>query len=48
MGLNKCSWEDTKSSKIVEKLRPHLRNNHNALEDAKFQAELFSLMLATD
>ncbi len=48
MGLNKCSWEETKSSKIVEKLCPHRRNNHNALEDSKFQAELFSLMLTTD
>ncbi|MGQ8708685.1 3'-5' exonuclease [Serratia sp. TSA_198.1] len=46
MGLKGCSWEETKSSRMVETLCPRLRASHNALEDAKFQAELFSLMLA--
>lgn len=40
MGLNRCSWEETKSSRIVEKLCPHLRSNHDALQDARFQVML--------
>ncbi|MCU4581180.1 3'-5' exonuclease [Acinetobacter gyllenbergii] len=38
-------WFDTKSSKIVEKLKPKFQSNHNALQDAIFQAELFNLIL---
>lgn len=39
------NWADTKSSKIVERLKAKLTSNHNALQDAIFQAELFKLIL---
>ena len=38
-------WSETKSSKIVEKLKPKFTGNHHALQDAIFQAELFNLIL---
>jgi len=45
MGRFGGSWSDTKSSKILERLNPSKRSNHNALQDALFQAELFLLIL---
>ncbi|QPL45329.1 3'-5' exonuclease [Halomonas sp. A40-4] len=46
MGASGCSWRETKSSHISAKLKPRSAPNHNALDDASFQAELFTLMLA--
>jgi DNA polymerase III epsilon subunit-like protein len=46
MGLSGCCWKDTKSSQMTAMLKPCTAPNHNALEDARFQAELFALMLA--
>lgn len=45
MGLTGCIWAETKSSFIVSRLHPESRPSHNALDDAQFQAELFSLMI---
>ncbi|OTA16989.1 DNA polymerase III subunit epsilon [Xenorhabdus beddingii] len=45
MGLTGCSWAETKSSHMVERLHPISQPSHNALDDARFQAELFALML---
>lgn len=46
MGSMGCSWNETKSSNMVTVLNPRSAPDHNALEDARFQAELFALMLA--
>lgn len=46
MGSLGCSWQETKSSYMVASLSPSSKPNHNALDDAIFQAELFGLMLA--
>lgn len=45
MGATGCSWKETKSSHMVSKFRPESAPTHNALEDARFQAELFKLMM---
>ncbi|MCD1649707.1 3'-5' exonuclease [Marinobacter adhaerens] len=45
MGAYGCSWKETKSSEMTRILRPQMAPTHNALDDALFQAELFSLML---
>ena len=45
MGAFGGNWSDTKSSKMIERLRPSIDSNHNALQDALFQAELFRLIL---
>ncbi|EHC3550220.1 3'-5' exonuclease [Salmonella enterica subsp. enterica serovar Heidelberg] len=46
MGATCCSWKETKSSHMVACLTPSRKPNHNALDDALFQAELFALMMA--
>ncbi|NKQ09077.1 3'-5' exonuclease [Pseudomonas sp. SST3] len=46
MGVTGCRWKETKSSQMTARLSPHSAPNHNALEDARFQGELFALMLA--
>ena len=43
MGATGCSWRDTRSSKISERLRPELKGTHDALDDALYQAEMFRL-----
>ena len=45
MGVSGDSWADTRSSKISEVLRPELHGDHDALHDAKYQAELFRLIV---
>ena len=45
IGSTGCSWKGTKSSQMADKLKPYSAPTHNALEDARFQAELFALML---
>lgn len=44
MGVTGCSWQDTKSSAIDKRVFPTLQGNHDALFDAKYQAELFRLV----
>jgi ribonuclease T len=43
MGATGCTWNETRSSDMAAKLRPLSRGDHDALHDAKFQAELFRL-----
>jgi DNA polymerase III epsilon subunit-like protein len=45
MGATGCSWHDTRSSKIAEHLKPALLGTHDALDDARYQAEIFRLLL---
>lgn len=44
MGATGCSWRDTRSSKIAEQLKPKLVGTHDALQDARYQAEIFRLV----
>ena len=44
MGATGCRWEDTRSSKVAEKLKPTLMGTHDALRDALYQAEVFRLI----
>lgn len=44
MGATGCSWRDTRSSKIAEVLKPTLVGTHDALQDARYQAEIFRLL----
>ena len=46
MGVSGCSWSDTRSSRMAEQLHPSTRGDHNALHDARHQAELFRLAIA--
>lgn len=41
MGRTGRRWSDTRSSRIAERLNPKLRGDHDALQDARYQAELF-------
>jgi hypothetical protein len=43
MGATGCSWRETRSSEISRELNPISKGDHDALHDAKFQAELFRL-----
>ncbi|WP_295751643.1 3'-5' exonuclease [Undibacterium sp.] len=44
MGATGCSWHDTKSSSIDKRVHPTLQGDHDALHDARYQAELFRLV----
>lgn len=44
MGATGCTWSETKSSMMTQRLSAKGRPSHNALDDALFQAELFTLM----
>jgi len=46
MGATGSTWSDTRSSLIAKHLSPSLLGNHDALQDAKYQAELFRLVRA--
>lgn len=46
MGVTGCSWRDTRSSNIAAHLKPTLSGTHDALQDARYQAEIFRLILA--
>jgi hypothetical protein len=48
MGLIGCSWEDTKSSRIRPEFQPAKPGGHNALADARAQAEMFEKMRAAE
>ena len=45
MGVFNLEWKQTKSSHMVAELMPRSVSTHNALDDARHQAELFALML---
>lgn len=44
MGVRGCTWRDTKSSAIDKVVNPSHKGDHNALNDARYQAELFRLV----
>jgi ribonuclease T len=46
MGLTSCPWPETKSSRIRPEFQPSKAGDHNALNDARSQAEMFEKMLA--
>ncbi|AWH31456.1 3'-5' exonuclease [Stenotrophomonas sp. SAU14A_NAIMI4_8] len=45
MGVVGVRWDQTKSSQMSSLLGPALRPNHNALDDARYQAELCRLLI---
>lgn len=45
MGLRGCSWEETRSSRIPEIFKGAAKQTHNALDDARSQAQMFERML---
>ena len=45
MGLKGGSWEDTRSSRIPERFKGSAVQTHNALDDARSQAQMFERML---
>ena len=47
MGLSGCAWGETKSSKLPKEFQPSIPSAHNALEDARAQAEIFKKILAS-
>lgn len=44
MGAARSSWAQTRSSSIAAALSPTLKGDHDALQDALYQAELFRLI----
>jgi hypothetical protein len=46
MGVTGCGWGLANSTSMDEFLKPKERGNHNALQDAVYQAELLRLILA--
>lgn len=44
MGVTGCSWYDTRSSAIDKIVNPVQKGDHDALHDARYQAELFRLV----
>ena len=45
MGLWRTTWNETRSSRLDANFQPHLQKTHNALDDAKAQAEIFDKLL---
>jgi ribonuclease T len=43
MGATGCTWDQTGSSQMAQRLHPRRSSTHEALEDALYQAELFRL-----
>ena len=46
MGATGCSWADTRSSRIAHHVEPTGIGTHDALTDARYQAEIFRLVRA--
>lgn len=44
MGVMGCCWSETTSSAMTRMLKPQLAPDHQALQDARFQAELYRLV----
>lgn len=45
MGLAGCTWDETRSSRIAGKFKRLAKQTHNALDDARSQAQMFEKML---
>jgi ribonuclease T len=45
MGFSGCEWAQTTSSKLPDWLQPSRTQTHNALDDARAQAEIFGKLL---
>jgi len=45
MGLKGASWKDTRSSRIPARFKGTAEQTHNALDDARSQAQMFEKML---
>jgi DNA polymerase III epsilon subunit-like protein len=43
-GTSGCAWKSTRSSEIEKVVNPESSGNHDALDDAVYQAELFNLI----
>jgi DNA polymerase III epsilon subunit-like protein len=48
MGFSGCEWSATTSSQLPTQFKSALPQTHNALDDARAQAEIFAKLLATD
>lgn len=46
MGLSGCRWDETKSSRLPPQFHPAAPGDHNALNDARAQADIFEKMRA--
>ena len=46
MGLSRSSWANSSSSRLPNHFQPSHPQTHNALDDARAQAEIFSKLLA--
>jgi DNA polymerase III epsilon subunit-like protein len=46
MGATGCSWADTRSIRIAHHVEPTRNGTHDALTDARYQAEIFRLVRA--
>jgi len=46
MGLSGCRWGETKSSRLPSQFQPATSGDHNALNDARAQADIFKRMRA--
>ena len=44
MGVTGCRWSEATSSAMSRVLKPQFAPNHQALQDARFQAELYRLI----
>ncbi len=44
MGVTNCTWDETRSSRIAARVQPKLAGAHSALQDARYQAEMFRLI----
>jgi ribonuclease T len=45
MGMKGVSWDQTRSSHLPPEFQPASKHTHNALEDARSQAEIFEKLL---
>ena len=48
MGAFGCLWSETTSSRLSPEIQPTTKATHNALDDARAQAEIFSNLLAKE
>jgi ribonuclease T len=48
MGLAGCAWAETTSSRLPVRFRSELPHTHNALDDARAQADVFAKLLAAE
>jgi DNA polymerase III epsilon subunit-like protein len=45
MGLAGVTWDETRSSQLPDKFKSAVKHSHNALDDAREQAEIFRKLL---